>query len=85
MFLGHLAGAIGRYDEAEEHFIAATEMHDRMKAPLLIARTHLYRGEARLNAGNINGAQPFLQKAREIAEPLGGAAIARRAAELLGA
>ncbi len=38
-FLGLLAAACERHDEAAEHFERALELHDRMGAPILAART----------------------------------------------
>ena len=41
LFVARLLAVLGRYDEIDAHFTAALEIHERLEAPYLIARTRL--------------------------------------------
>ncbi len=85
-FLGILAGIVGRYDVAEQHFIEAGRMHEAIDAPTWLARTRydwagmlLSRGEP----GDDQRAAGLLEAARQTARDLGMPGLERRAAALL--
>jgi hypothetical protein len=84
--LGRLAAELERHDTMQEHFELADRAHERMRAPLLRARTWLAWGEA-LAAVDPPRAADLLGRARAHAlEPRHrSAAIAREAQALLHA
>ncbi|BBX72114.1 AAA family ATPase [Mycobacterium shinjukuense] len=86
--LGRLAGALGRFDDAEGHFAAAAVVHDRIGAPLFEARNLLYWAEMLLSR-NADADKPraltMLHRARDIAAALGGVAIVRHTIRLIEA
>lgn len=84
--LGHLAGALDRYDDAEQHFAAATALHDRIGAPLFEARNLLYWAQMLLTRNaeqDTPRAVELLHRARDTARDLGGAAIVRQTTHLI--
>jgi tetratricopeptide (TPR) repeat protein len=86
MILGYLAAALGRYDEAEGCFAAATKVHERIGAQLFLSRTHLYHAEmllARAAAGDHDRAAELLEHAIALAHGCGGAAIEHEATAIL--
>ncbi|KAA1247991.1 hypothetical protein F0Q45_22070 [Mycobacterium simiae] len=86
--LGHLSGVLDRFDNAELHFAAATELHDRIGAPLFEARNQLYWAQLLLSR-NADADQPralaMLYRARDTARDLGGTAIVRHTTHLIDA
>ncbi|MCV7123687.1 ATP-binding protein [Mycobacterium lacus] len=86
--LGHLAGALGRFDDAEGHFAAATTVHERIGAPLFEARNQLCWAQMLLSR-NADADTPralaMLHRARDTATELGGVAIVRDTTHLIDA
>jgi class 3 adenylate cyclase/tetratricopeptide (TPR) repeat protein len=86
MILGRLAGAIARYDVAEQHFAAAADLHERIGGRLLLARTRLHWGEmlvSRGGRGDAERARALLDDAIAGAVALDGAAIEHDARALI--
>ena len=85
-YLGLLASSLDRLDEADAHFQAAADMHRRMGAPTLLARTRLEWAQVlltRRGQGDAVGAGELLGRALATARQLGLATIERRAVALL--
>jgi tetratricopeptide (TPR) repeat protein len=85
-YLACLAGALGRYKDAERHFVAAAATHDRIGAPAWLARTHLEWARmllTRHQPGDAAQARELLGRALATAQELGLANVERRAVELL--
>ncbi len=82
-YLGLLAGALGRRADAERHFDAAQALHERLGSPLWIARTEADRAAMRAACADSAAARRAADKALEVADVLGLAAIAARAREAL--
>lgn len=86
--LGVLAATLERWDDAEQHFAAAAEIHKRLGAKLFLARTWLNWGDALLARGDpadSQRARELLQRAVELARQHGGGAVERAAEALLAA
>jgi len=49
--LGDLAGLLGRFDDAETYFARASKVHEKLKAPYLIALTQLSWARVLLDRG----------------------------------
>jgi class 3 adenylate cyclase/tetratricopeptide (TPR) repeat protein len=82
--LGTLASTLERYEQAEEHFAAAAEIEQRLRAPLFLARTHASWAGALIARGrpeDRDRAQKMLGQAQEVAERLGAGGITREVAE----
>ena len=79
--LGNLAAVLGRHDEASERLRRAAERHERMGAPIWLARTRLDLG--RLPGGEPAGRRRLLEQAMGTGRELGCVTIERRAAGLL--
>jgi predicted ATPase/class 3 adenylate cyclase len=82
--LGVLATTLGRHEQAEGHFAAATELEEHFGAPLFLARTHVGWARAlvaRGQAEDLERAQHMLEQAEEVAGRLGGGLVTREAAE----
>ena len=82
--LGALASTLERYDDAERHFLAATEIEERLGAPLFLAHTQADWARAlfaRGRAEDLDRAQAMLEHAENTAARLGADGIARRVAE----
>ena len=78
--LGRLASGLQRFAIADDHFDAAERAHERLRAPLLDARTALARGESLLARGGVqDGARRALDDALRLARRHGSAAIVREA------
>jgi tetratricopeptide (TPR) repeat protein len=77
--LGRLAGALGRYDDAEAHLEAALAAHRAFRAPLLEARTYLALGEVLAARGDGEPARDALDAALSIARSHGSTAVVREA------
>jgi hypothetical protein len=68
--LGRLATALGRYDDADAHFRAAADAHQRLQAPYLLASTRVAWAEMlarRANEGDKNQARDLAQQAATVA------------------
>ena len=84
--LGVLATALGDWDEAADRFEAATATHERIAAPIWLARTSLEWARmllARRQAGDPPRARELLGQALETARELGLTNIERKAVQLL--
>jgi len=81
--LGVLAATLERWEPADRHFAAASEVHDRIGAPLFLARTCMNWGRALAARGDEERGRDRLERAVELARRHGGAAIEREAAGLL--
>lgn len=85
-FLGLLAATINRDEAAEEHFAAAAEVHQRLGAQLLLARTWMNWGHALLRRGREKDtprANELLDQALDLARKHDGTAIVRETEALI--
>lgn len=83
-YLGLLATVLGRFDDAEAHLARAEEIHARLEAPFLLARTHLAYGamlRARDGQGRaaVGEACSRFETARKLADAYGCAHVSQRA------
>jgi tetratricopeptide (TPR) repeat protein len=86
LYLGMLATVLTRYDQAEDHFSEAMEIHERLRAPYWIACTRLEWARmllARRQPGDAERARDLVGQALATARELGLANVERRAVELL--
>jgi class 3 adenylate cyclase/tetratricopeptide (TPR) repeat protein len=86
LFLGRLAGFLGRRDAAEAHFARALALHEAIRSPLFCARTRLYWAEMLMTSGadvDASRAKDLLHHARSEAADHGGTSIVRHCAEAL--
>jgi class 3 adenylate cyclase/tetratricopeptide (TPR) repeat protein len=84
--LAVLATTFGDFDEAERRFVSAGATHERIGAPIWLARTRLEWARmliTRAQPGDAERAREFLGQALETARQLGLANVERRAVELL--
>jgi DNA-binding SARP family transcriptional activator len=84
-YLGVLAAALGRTDDADMHFQAALDRNGRMGAWPLVARTQVAYARmlaARNQPGDCEHADSLLDAAEEIAEELGMVTLGLKAQEL---
>ena len=84
-FLGLLATTLDRFDEAEDHFATAVRTHERIPAPIWLARTHcewaamlLRRG----SPGDTERANVLLDQALATARELGLTRLEQRVLEV---
>ena len=82
-FLGMLAGAAGRRDDARSHFESALAIETGLRSPPLLARTQYWGGRFQLEGGDAGGAHASLGAAFETAERLGMRGLRRDALALL--
>jgi class 3 adenylate cyclase/tetratricopeptide (TPR) repeat protein len=85
-YLAILAAASGDFDEAERRFADAGQMHDRIRAPIWLARTRLEWARMLINRdgpGDAEQARLLLGQALVTARERGLASIERRAVRLL--
>jgi tetratricopeptide (TPR) repeat protein len=85
-YLGLLAAALGRWDEAESRFAAAAETHERIGAPTFLALTRLEWARmllARRQPGGTDRAGELLGQALATARELGLANVERQAVGLM--
>jgi hypothetical protein len=85
-YLGLLAAALGRLDEADIRFAAAETANQQMEAPAWVARTRLERARtllARQEPGDPEQARHLLRQALTSARELGLADLERRVAARL--
>jgi tetratricopeptide (TPR) repeat protein len=83
--LGVLATTLGDWDEAVDRFAAAAATHERLAAPILLARTRLEWARmllTRRESGDAERARDLLGQALATARDLGLANVERRAVEL---
>jgi class 3 adenylate cyclase/tetratricopeptide (TPR) repeat protein len=83
--LGALAATLGRHGEAERHFAAASELEERLGAPLLLAHTQASWARALAERGRTADSDrvgPMLDRAEQSAARAGAGAIAREIAEV---
>jgi class 3 adenylate cyclase len=84
--LGRLATTLGRFDDADGRFAAAAAIHDRIAAPIWLARTRLEWARmllTRRHPGDAERAQELLRQALATARELGLAKVERDAVALL--
>jgi hypothetical protein len=87
-YLGLLAATVGNLDEADDHFTAAAGLHERIGAPIWLARTHLDQARMlrrRGAAGDEDRTAELLAKTIELALPLGCPTIVRWAEQEIAA
>ncbi len=85
-YLGMLAAALGRHDDAEAHYRRSAEIHEQIGAAVFLARTRLGWAElllARGGDGDREQAQALLGQALAIARELGCPALEASADALL--
>ena len=78
-YLGGLAGAIGRFPEAERHLRMAASMAEVCGSPYFAARSAIERGRVAARQRQLVGAREFLSDGRELARRWGFADEERRA------
>jgi class 3 adenylate cyclase/tetratricopeptide (TPR) repeat protein len=86
-YLGMLAAMMGRYDEAEEHFLAAKGLVTRLGVPVALAHAHLEWARmlfARDQPGDADRGRQLLTQALGSARELRLANVERQAGILLG-
>jgi class 3 adenylate cyclase/tetratricopeptide (TPR) repeat protein len=84
--LGVLAATLERWEQAEQHFAAAAEYHERVGAKLFLARTWLNWGGAILARGEAADSErgrELIGRAAELAREHGSGAIVRDAEALI--
>jgi class 3 adenylate cyclase len=84
--LGRLATVLGRYDDADAHFRAAADTHQRLHAPYLLASTRIAWADMltrRANDDDPDQAHHLAQQAAMVATQSGYGGIERRAQTLL--
>ncbi len=82
--LGRLATTLERYEQAEHHFAAATEIEEGLGTPLFLARTHIGWARTLIARGrpeDLDRVQSMLTQAENVAERLAADGIAREAGE----
>ena len=82
-YLGLLAGMLGHVAEAEARFAAAAQLHERIGAPVWLARTLLDWGHLRQGQGRPGDARPLLERARALAGAHGCVLLGEQAARAL--
>jgi len=79
--LGTLGTVLGRYDDAEAHFLQALEIHENLEAPFFIALTQLEWARMlliRRASGDLVRAKTMLHDAKDLAEMHGFAGVEKR-------
>jgi tetratricopeptide (TPR) repeat protein len=84
--LAVVLATVGRFDDAEDAFVQAAAVHERIEAPIQLARTHV--GWARMlvsrgRSGDSDTARRLLDGALATADRLGAGTIRRQAQSLL--
>jgi tetratricopeptide (TPR) repeat protein len=80
--IGHLLTTVGRYDEADEAYAAATELEHAADFPPLVARTRYWHARTLLHrdaAGDRQHARALLDDVVDVTEQLGMSALRRQA------
>ena len=83
MYLGLLAAALGRHEQADEQFAIATEFHETKQLPVWAARAHLGWAEALANRGERDRAHA--ERALELSRQHGYRLFETRATAILTA
>ena len=83
MYLGLLAAALGRHEQADERFAIATEFHETKQLPVWAARAHLGWAEALANRGERDRAHA--ERALELSRQHGYRLFETRATAILTA
>jgi hypothetical protein len=86
--LGRAATLLGEYDQAEQWFTSAHDMHRRLQAPYWAARGELDHADlcrVRRGEGDVERARELATSAAATAAEYGCAALSRRAANVLAA
>lgn len=81
--LGVLAGLLGRPADARAHLDAAATLHERIGAPVWLARTRVEQALAARDAVDGGEWRASLEEARDVAERHGAEVVERRAEEAL--
>ncbi len=84
--LGVLAATLERWEDAEQHFAAAADYHQRVGATLFLARTWLNWGGALLahgQAADSERGRDMIERAAELAREHGSGAIVRDAKAMI--
>jgi class 3 adenylate cyclase/tetratricopeptide (TPR) repeat protein len=87
-FLGRLAATAGRHDDADRDFAEAAELHRRLEAPVMLARTQMAWATALLAGGRPEDAERagrLLASALAAARAHGAWGVARAAESVLAA
>jgi tetratricopeptide (TPR) repeat protein len=82
-YLGLLAGTLDRFEEAEARFAAATEFHQRIGAPVWLARTLLDWGRLLQRREEHDRAEELLQRSVALARSHGSVLLAEKARRTL--
>ena len=85
-YLGSLATVLGRFEEAENYFVEAATLNERMGARFSMAQTELERAKlylARRRLGDDARAAGHLRAARDLSEERGYALVGKRANDAL--
>jgi ATP/maltotriose-dependent transcriptional regulator MalT len=83
--LGRLAAVLGRDAEADRHFAAALDMHQRMRTPVFAALTRVDSAEALRARGEQARSRDLTTTAAAELGGLGALPLERRADEVLSA
>jgi len=84
-YLGRLAAATGKLDEADAYYAAALDMNERMDAGPFIAMTLVEHADVllkRREPGDVENAQAKIERALDIARELGMKPLAERALQM---
>ncbi len=79
-YLGLLAAALGRHQDADGHFASAAVIHQQVGAPAWLARTRLAWARSLIADGRPAGAPRLLEEAGATADALGLGSVARAVA-----
>ena len=82
MYLGGMAGVLGRYDEAERYFVEADDLNKRGAMRYAEAQTNLWWGRTLLawgGSGDKERAGRLFERARAVADERGYALVESRA------
>jgi tetratricopeptide (TPR) repeat protein len=85
IYLGLLAAALGRHEQADGHFAHAVELQQRDGMLVWAARAHLGWAEALAPRGDIEGAREHAEQALALANAHGYGFIGPRAAAIIAA
>ena len=83
MYLGLLAGVLGKHEQADEHLAFACEFHEANGVPLWAARGHLGWAEALTARGDAARAREHAARALELSREHGYGLFEPRAAALV--
>jgi hypothetical protein len=86
LYLGGLATALERWDDAERHLETAMMMHERLRSPPFVARTQVQQAEMLVRRGRPDDrdrARALARSAHETATALGQLGVIRRCESLM--